>query len=308
MKRFLFFLCLFLRVVPVFALETGTVNVNIYEKRFNGFDENGFTFLNNNYDGSIELFKDNIEILSTDIENGFISFSELEFGEYDIDVFNNLFPFIINETCKNLEFFIDEKNINISGSFFEEMFIVEDYFAYNTIPLSNREVFLYNGENICDEDCEVVIRKDTLIDAFFLDEEGGFEYQGFLPMGAYYFVIDNYRYDFIVDSYNINLDKIDFNVSKGDFEISYIDFFSGDLIKEMEIDIYDEDNNYLFSKESVDGIINLVDIPLGNYYFIQTVTNSDYELLDGEVYFSVFEESLILKGYPKEVLILDLYY
>lgn len=306
MKKFLFFLLMFLGMgrTKILALETGKIIVNCYEDKIKGFNDGDFIFESILLDIELGLYNTNDELIETKTSiDGEVFFENLLYGDYYLVLGDKKFYFVVDSSCKELEIEIGHDILVLKGSFLEEIYEIDDGFKYSFVTFKDKKIDLYNSDIICNEDCETIVKKDTLISSFYTDLNGEFIYCNYLPSGEYYFLVNSKKFKFEVkEDLIIELPPFEVLIEKGDFEIIHQNYFDDSLVRGMEIKIYDINNNELFLRASIDGKIILNEFPMGEYFFVQTKTNALYPLFDEEVYFSIDDEKFILKDYPLETL------
>ncbi len=139
--------------------------------------------------------------------------------------------------------------------------------------------------------------------------EFGYAFYSKLPLGSYYFIENSY-----LDNYILNSDKHYFEIvkdeneavpvsvevvnylKKGTVEFTKEDIISGDVIPNTIIEIYNDRDKLLFTKETNEsGKVIIDNLPIGNYYIVEKEANSLYMLTNEKVYFEIKDNNELVK-------------
>ena len=178
----------------------------------------------------------------------------------------------------------------------EKYEIVDNKIAYQDIKLGNI-IFELFDEN------------DNFITLLETNDDGYVKYDK-LPLGKYYL-----KEKTNLDNYIINKDKIYFEIKKennqvipvklnienylkkGNLLFSKIDLATSEGIPNTIVEIYDENNNLWFTKETNnDGEVMINDLPVGKYYIVEKEANSLYLITNEKVFFEIKDNSEIVKA------------
>lgn len=254
----------------------------------------------------------------TDLD-GIILTEALEYGEYEIEEMEDqIIPgyalnkeklhIVINEDTEIIydsDYYniinVNFNNHSVSGSLEinkkgEEAIYKDNTISYEEIKLSNIEFELYSNNN--------------LITTITTNNDGYAKIDN-LSLGKYSLVektkLDNY----------IEKDKIDFEIKqdnqyqtnftvtldiknilkKGNLEFSKEDLVTSEGIPNTIIEIYDDKDELLFTKETDEhGKVIINDLPIGKYYIIEKEANSLYMITNEKVLFEIKEDGEIVKA------------
>ena len=174
----------------------------------------------------------------------------------------------------------------------EDYKFIDNEISYETTELANVTFELYNDEK------ELVKTIKTNDDGYVKVEN--------LPIGKYYLIEKNTLNNYIKDEEkhifeiknngeNIKL-EINNYLKKGNLEFSKVDLKTGDGIPNTIIEIYSDDNEILFTKETDEsGKVNISNLPVGKYYIIEKEANSMYQLTNEKVYFEIKDNDELIK-------------
>ena len=199
------------------------------------------------------------------------------------------------------------KNTEVKGKItinkFGEKFTIEkNKYSYTTKKLENVLFGVY------DED-------KNLIKRIYTDKNGYAEITN-LKLGVYYikelqtpkgYILDNKEYKIeltyknqytsIVTS-NINLKNY---LEKGTLEFTKTDFVSSEVIPNTLIEIYDENDELIFTgKTDENGKIIIDDLKLGKYYIVEKEPATGYTITTEKVYFEIKKNKEIVKAKMKD--------
>ena len=176
----------------------------------------------------------------------------------------------------------------------EEVSIVDEEIIYQEKDLSNIEFDLYND-------------KDELIDTIKTNEDGLVNYSDLL-IGRYYIKektkLDNYILNDKKEYFNINKEDtvieltIKNYIKKGRLEFNKLDIETNEGIEDTIIEIYNEENELLFTKiTDPNGQIIINELPKGKYYLIEKEANELYKLTNEKIFFEIVDNEEIVKTY-----------
>ncbi len=253
-------------------------------------------------------------------ENGRIIINKLPVGKYYLkeDKANDLYIksnerkfFEISNNLEKIEIKMTNKKITGRIEIFkkgEDCEIINNELLYKFIELKNIEFTLFNlnGE---------IINKG-------LTNENGYLVFNNIPLGKYYleetsfndfYLRDNKKYYLEIkkDDLNEAIDvKLEINnyLKKGDLLFSKEDFVTGEGISGTIVEIYNKNDELLFTRETNEnGEITINKLPIGEYYIIEKEANSLYQITNERVYFIIKENGEIVKAKmlneKKEILV-----
>ena len=251
---------------------------------------------------------------------GLIYTNGVDFGDYEIEELEdqiiegyswNSEKLIISVTQDNVKWNQDIlsyveaefKNNSVSGSLElhkkgEEVVFENNEVSYQETNLENIEFELYDSDN-------------KLIENITIDNSGSAKVDN-LDLGKYYLIEKNND-----ERYVSNVDKISFEIKqkdqyqtavnyeltvnnylkKGNLEFDKIDLNTGDGIPNTIIEIYNDENELLLTRETDElGKIKVSNLPLGKYYIIEKQANSMYQLTNEKVYFEILKDGEVVKA------------
>ena len=188
--------------------------------------------------------------------------------------------------------------------------------------LGNLEIIKY-GEKYSFNDNEIVYEKVKLPNVYFniynsyndlvckvkTDNEGIIKVND-LELGKYYYIEENELDNYIIDNekhyFEIVKDgnkavdvklEIDNYLKKGTLEFSKLDLETNEGISDTIIEIYDENDNLLFTKTTdISGKVIINKLPIGKYYIIEKEANKLYLLTNEKVYFEIKENNELVNA------------
>lgn len=180
--------------------------------------------------------------------------------------------------------------------------------SYDMVLMDGCEFGLYADSDIYDGSGNMVYSKDEEI-MKFNTENGKFSIRDLL-FGKYYikelkslngYVLSDkkYRFEFTGDG---SLEVIGLNVNiynylcKGSLEIIKNDGTNGEGLSGAKYEIYDSNNNLIYSGETDNnGILRADNLPIGEYYFKEVTPPNGYVLDSGIYYFKLGENREVIK-------------
>ena len=258
----------------------------------------------------IEIYNENNLLLftkETDKE-GKVVISDLPYGKYYIIEkeanynYEKTFEKVFFEIKENGEIVkANMKNKRITGSleiekYGEEYQIINGEMVYEKIKLSDIEFELYDNN-------------DKLINTLITDDNGYIKYSG-LSFGKYYLKEKSNNSNYISNDDKIYFEikkddnkavDVKLNISnylkKGNLEFSKVDLVTNEGIPNTIIEIYDENNNLWFTKETNEfGKVTINNLPMGKYYIIEKEANTLYMITNEKVFFEIKEDGEIVKA------------
>ena len=259
-------------------------------------------------------------------EKGYVFTKCLNFGTYEIEEVEDFIPgYTVNKekktviikregmifyTHKDGHFLmVDFINKKITGKLElqkkqENYVIIDDEFIYKMEDGANITFKLYKDSG-------------EYLGELITNSNGYAEYPN-LEIGNYYIeeiipdkYTSNQRYTFSITQENsqneVIIQNLEINnyLQKGDLEIKKIDANTLEGIPETTFDIYYEDK-LLFSKETDEnGLINLSNLPIGNYYLQETSANPKYQLVNDKKYFEIVNQDLTKLVIENEEIVVE---
>ena len=249
----------------------------------------------------MEIYDINNNLLftkETDI-NGKIIIKDLPIGEY----------YLIE---KEANYFYHKENMKITFVIKEDKEMVKPK-MYNQKLIGSLELTKYGEKESIENNnisykktklsnitFELYDEKDNLIDTITTDNNGYLKYDN-LPLGKYYVkeksILDNYVFNNEKHYFEIKKDndkvvnailEINNYLKKGTLEFTKLDNETKVGISNTIMEIYDINNNLLFTKETdSDGKIIIKDLPIGEYYLIEKEANDNYQLTNEKIIFEI---------------------
>ena len=260
-------------------------------------------------DTIIEIYNDKDELLLTKKTNkdGKIVLDNLVVGKYYIkekesnyyyQKTDEIKSFMINKNDEIVKVKMTNKKIVGILEVFkkgEKYQIIDNDFYYEKSHLANIEFNIY-----CDN--------DELVGSFKTNKDGYFKYES-LPLGKYYLIEKTKLNNYLVSSDKIYFEiKKDGNnaidamlevinyLKKGDLEFEKKDLITNEGIANTIIEIYDNKNNLLVTRETDEnGKIIINNLPYGKYYILEKEANSMYQMTNEKVYFDIKENGVVVR-------------
>ena len=261
-------------------------------------------------DTTIEIYNDKEELLLTKKTNqeGKIIFDHLAVGKYYIkekeanyyyQKTDETKEFVINKNDEIVKIKMTNKQIVGNLEVFkigEKYQIIDNDFYYEKKQLANIEFNVYRDNN-------------KLVGSFKTDRDGYFKYES-LPLGKYYLIEKTKLNDYLVNSdkvyFEIKKDgdnaidvslEVNNYLKKGDLEFKKKDLITNEGIGNTIIEIYDNKNNLLITRETDEnGRISISNLPYGKYYIVEKEANSMYQITNEKVYFDIKENGMVVKA------------
>ncbi len=258
----------------------------------------------------IEIYNEKDELLltkKTDM-NGKINIENLPLGKYYIVEKEANYFYQKNNQKKYFEIKENEEIVKVKLANKKIVGNLEIIKRGEQYKINNNEI---NYEKICLANIEFLLfnEKDELVNVIKTNKEGYAKYDN-LPLGKYYliektrlnnYIINNDRITFeIIKDDNMGVDvklEIDNYLKKGTLEFTKEDLKTHDGISNTIIELYDEKNNLLLTKETDEmGKIIVENLPIGKYYIVEKEANSLYQLTNEKVSFEIKEDKDIVNA------------
>ena len=204
----------------------------------------------------------------------------------NVDYYNEIIKGIVHITTNEEQFELNEND-----------------YLYETIPRPNIELELYAKEDIITPDGITQYIKGDTIETLTTNEEGKIDTSN-LYLGEYCLkeINDSAEdYCFTLENTNNKTSIIEKNVTlttkinKYNVILTNLDEENGNVIKGTVIELYTEDNKLInTSITNEDGIIKIVDLPKGKYYFKQKSIADNYIIKEDSLYLEVVDQNLDL--------------
>ena len=257
----------------------------------------------------IEIYNDNNELLLTKKtdESGKVIIDNLPLGKYYIkekeaNYYYQKTDDIINFEIKENGDVIKEKMTNkkiigeVSVNKYGEVFnIVDNDIKNDFVKLSDIEFDLFDNDNklidTLKTDCDGFIKKELPLGKYYLQEKT--KLAGYQDNNEkYYFEIKKDCNEAIPVNLNINN-----YLKKGILEFDKTDLVSGEGIPNTIIEIYNNNDELLLTKETNEiGKVIINDLPIGKYYIQEKEANSMYKLTNEMVYFEIKDNNELVKA------------
>ncbi len=232
-------------------------------------------------------------------QHGLISFNNLILGKYYIKETktNNDYIIDVNEYSFDLTK-NDKNNIVIKNKLKRKSISLKKYgevfnyktLTYNFEPLSNIEFMLYAKEDIISSDSTLHYKKGDTVSTKKTDDLGQIKFDD-LILGKYCLIEKKTKNDYILDeneycfdlneNENTNITLYNY-LKKSDLIIKKIDASTGDILKNVYFEIFNNDGSLGIYETDDFGLIKLENLPLTKYKIKEIKTNEDY-ILDTKV-------------------------
>lgn len=232
-------------------------------------------------------------------QHGLISFNNLILGKYYIKETktNNDYIIDVNEYSFDLTK-NDKNNIVIKNKLKRKSISLKKYgevfnyktLTYNFEPLSNIEFMLYAKEDIISSDSTLHYKKGDTVSTKKTDDLGQIKFDD-LILGKYCLIEKKTKNDYILDENeycfdlnegeNTNITLYNY-LKKSDLIIKKIDASTGDILKNVYFEIFNNDGSLGIYETDDFGLIKLENLPLTKYKIKEIKTNEDY-ILDTKV-------------------------
>lgn len=249
-------------------------------------------------DGTL-IYKDKELINTFKTIDGKYKVSNLYLGNYCLVERETLENHILDSTpyCFTLSY-KDQYTDIVSIEFTLKNYLIKNDFELTKVDFSTGKVI--KGALI-----EIYNENDELVFSDYTDEDGKI-YVKDLGYGKYKFIEkeapDGYilnseeHYFEILETGEIIKDTLSNTMITGDFELTKIDISTGEVIKGALIEIYNENNELVFSDYTdEDGKIYVKGLTYGKYKFIEKEAPDGYILNTEEHYFEILEDGQIVK-------------
>ncbi len=260
----------------------------------------------------IEIYdeKDNLWFTKETDELGKVIINNLPMGKYYIIEKKANENYLISD--KKVFFEIKENNEIVKAKMINKKItgtleITKYGEEYN---ISNNEI-TYENNKLSGIEFSVYDINNNFINSIKTDENGHAKIDN-LNLGNYYLIENNINNNYINDDskYFFEIKKerdsanifvhLDINnyLKKGNLEFTKEDLVTSEGIANTIIEIYDENDNLLFIKETDElGKVIINNLPIGKYYILEKEANSNYLLTNEKVFFEIKENNEIVKAY-----------
>ena len=256
---------------------------------------------------TMEIYDENNNLLLTKEtdDNGTIVINNLPIGKYYLKekeandeylISNEIISFEIKENSEIVK--KEMTNERITGTLNiikkgEDYLYQDSEIIYNKINLEGIKFNLYDNN-------------DKLISNLVTDHNGKAMINK-LPLGKYYlkeennddkYILNDNKYYFEIEKNNQSISlEIDNYLKKGTLEFTKEDLVTSEGIENTIIEIYDENDNLIFTKETDEkGKVIISNLPIGKYYIIEKEANTNYQITNEHVYFEIKENGEIVKA------------
>lgn len=248
-------------------------------------------------DGTI-MYKKYQRVINFPISNGAREIQYLPLGKFCLEEISTLNNYIlpIEPYCFELEYkdrYTTEykKEINLKNYLAKGSLSIIKKSSTTNLPLNNAKINVYTENN------ELVYQGIT-------DNDGKIALLN-IPIGKYYYkeimspegyLLDNQKHYFeIKENEEIITEEFINESIKGTFEFKKIDYNTNLPLSNTVIEIYNETDELLYSKETnEEGKIVIENIPYGKYYFKEKIAPKGYSLDTGKYYFEIKENDAII--------------
>ena len=200
----------------------------------------------------------------------------------------------------------------------ESVELTKDGYVYTEIKLEGVKIGLFANENIYDASGNLIYKKGTKISELITDENGYIKFNN-LYLGKYYIqelettnghVLDNKKYEFELkykDQYTpiVNYSTtLKNHLPKGTLEFTKTDFSESNTLPNTLIEIYNEDDELVFSgRTDENGKIIIEKLLKGKYYIVEKEAPEGYKLNEEKMYFEITEDGQVVKAIMKDEVV-----
>ena len=185
---------------------------------------------------------------------------------------------------------------------------LENYYKKGKLEFTKKD--LVTGDTIPNTIIEIYNDKDELIGTYKTDKDGKVSIDD-LAIGKYYIVekeattgyviTDEKVYFEIKDNGEIIKAEMKNKPIMGSLEFTKVDFSTGEVLSDTLIEIYNENNELVFSgRTNEEGKIVINELRYGKYYILEKEAPEGYELNDEKMWFEITEDGQIVKSEMKD--------
>ena len=252
--------------------------------------------------------------------DGYFATNGVDFGEYEIEEVENQIVKGYSWNSEKKRIMITEEDVrweNDRASYYET-----DY--KNNSVSASLEIFKEGEKEIFDNN-DITYQKNNLGNVYFdlydsnnnfittiITDSNGYAKVDNLKVGKYYVtettVLDNYvsnpnKIEFEIKQDNSHQTHVNYQLTvnnilkKGTLDFQKTDFATSEGIANTIIEIYDNNNKLLLTKETdKNGKVKIPNLPIGKYYILEKEANYFYQKSNEKVMFEIKENGEIVKA------------
>lgn len=240
-----------------------------------------------------------VETVSTN-DKGYAISSKLPLGKYYLVEIETNDNYILDTT----EYDFELTQIDNKTSIVYESYSKLNYLEKGSLLFTKSDVTTGNG--IKNTKIEVYTDKDELIFSGLTDSDGNIKIEN-LFVGKFYIIETEAS-----TGYKLSDEKVYFEIKengevvkanmtnekiKGDFVLTKKDLSTGEVIPNALIEIYDENDNLIYSGRTDEkGNIKIEKLEYGKYYFLEKEAPEGYVLNTEKMYFEILNDGEVVKS------------
>ncbi len=292
----------------IFTIENGTFKydtVNLENVKFGLFAKDDIYSKSGKL---IYLANGLIETGYTD-ENGYLLFDNLYLGSYYIQELETVGNHILDDTKHEVVLEYVDQYTTIVG--YEKD--IKNYLEKGDLEFTKKD--LTTSETIPNTKIDIYTENDELVFSGVTDEEGNIKINN-LFVGKYYIIETEPATGYIITEEKVYFEILEngevikaemFNEKiTGTLEFTKTDFSTAETIPNTKIEIYNENDELVFSGiTDENGKIIIDELEFGKYYIIETEPATGYQITEEKVYFEILEDGEIVKAEMTNKLIIE---
>lgn len=232
-------------------------------------------------------------------------------------VFDNLYlgKYFIKEIATDNNHVLDDKEYELELKYKNQYtdnisydITLKNYYKKGKLEFTKKD--LVSGDTIPNTIIEIYNDKDELIGTYKTDKDGKVSIDD-LAIGKYYIIEKEATTGYVITDEKVYFEiKDDGEIIKaemknkplmGSLEFTKVDFSTGEVLPDTLIEIYNENNELVFSgRTNEEGKIVINELRYGKYYILEKEAPEGYELNDEKMWFEITEDGQIVKSKMKD--------